>query len=56
VSHPAERWPPEITPELIAYHRERAHALRAQAFVAAGRWLSQALARPFAGAGNVVRG
>jgi hypothetical protein len=48
VSYQAGCRPPEITPELIACHRERAHALRAQAFAAAGRWLAQALLRPFA--------
>jgi hypothetical protein len=40
---------PKITPELIAYHRERGHTLRAQAFAAAGRWLARAVAHLVAG-------
>jgi hypothetical protein len=45
---------PKITPELIAYHRARAHTLRAQAFAAAGRWLVQAVARLVTGGLNRV--
>jgi hypothetical protein len=57
VRHETRYRPPEITPALIEYYRARAQALRAQAFAAAGRWLVQALARPFAGgAGRVIHG
>jgi hypothetical protein len=40
---------PQITAALIEYHKERAHALRAQAFAAAGRWLVRKIAHAFAG-------
>jgi hypothetical protein len=38
-----------ITPALIEYHKAHAHALQAEAFAAAGRWLIRKITHPFAG-------